>query len=223
MKPATIDPPRTHVAHAPVAKALAARAASGRGMLVASVVLAAAGAIFAASCEDPVADDRIAALGPENPSIHRGPLHRAGQPCLVCHGGYGPGRELAFAGTIYATPTDKTPVNAAKITVTDATGQTREIYSNCAGNFLEEINKWTPVFPLRAEIECTLPLPDGSPAGTVPVKRRSVMQTRIDRDGSCAGCHTGDPSQSSPGRIGCDIAQPDPPYTQLAGCYAGGG
>lgn len=188
------------------------------------VSLVGAGVLGAVSCADPVADDIITGLGPEKSGVRRGPLHRGGQPCLACHGGYGPGGgDFAFAGTIYATPSDPTPVNAAKITVTDATGQSRELFSNCAGNFLQEIRQWTPIFPLRVEVECTLPVPAGSPPGTVGAKKRSVMQTRIARDGSCASCHFGDPSQSSPGRIGCDVAQPTPPFVQLAGCFAGGG
>src|ERR1700683_3328645 len=36
---------------------------------------------------NPVLDDAIADLGPEKPGVHPGPLHRPGQPCLLCHDG----------------------------------------------------------------------------------------------------------------------------------------
>jgi hypothetical protein len=192
--------------------------------VVAALTASSIGALLSSACNDPVADDLITSLGPEKSGIRRGPLHRAGQPCLACHGGYGPGQpEFAFAGTIYATPTDTTPVNGAKIKVTDATGQSREVYANCAGNFFQPSAQWQPIFPLRVEIECTEPVPEGSPAGTVGVVKRSVMQTRVSRDGSCASCHFGAPSETSPGRIACGTDQPNPPYTLLSGCFAGGG
>ncbi len=173
---------------------------------------------------NPSVQDIITSLGPEKTGIRPGPLHRGGQPCLVCHDGSGPGgNTFAFAGTVYATPTDPTPVNAASILVTDATGKQKEVFSNCAGNFLEQLSNFDAVFPLRVEVECEVPLPAGSPANTPKQTRRSVMQTRISRDGSCSSCHSGDPGPSSPGRVSCDVTQPDPPYSALAGCFAGGG
>ena len=194
----------------------------GRALAVASL---GASALGAADClSNPAVDEVIASLGAEKSGVRKGPLHRGGQPCLVCHGGTGPGSpDFSVAGTIYATPTDATPVNAASILITDATGKQKEVFSNCAGNFVTDAKSFVPIYPLRVEVVCELPLPAGAPASTPKQTRRSVMQTRISRDGSCSSCHFGDPSESSPGRLSCGVAQPDPPFTQLAGCFAGGG
>ena len=53
------------------------------------------------SC-DPVHDDAVSALGGETPGIPRGPLHRPGQPCLVCHdGASGDPAAFSMAGTVF--------------------------------------------------------------------------------------------------------------------------
>ena len=52
---------------------------------------------------DPVHDEQVAALGPEPAGESPGPLHRPGQPCLVCHGGLGPAHQsFSVAGTVFA-------------------------------------------------------------------------------------------------------------------------
>ena len=86
------------------------------------VIVAAALAAAAAGCKDPVHDDAVSALPPEDPSVPPGPLHRPGQPCLVCHDGGGPG-SLVFgtAGTIFQDQTDLTPLVAATVQLSDAT------------------------------------------------------------------------------------------------------
>jgi hypothetical protein len=174
--------------------------------------LLALGALVAAGiagCGNRAVDERIAALPDDG--MRPSEFHRAGQPCLLCHGEYGGDHPLmSVAGTIYAVPgvtdADKPlPVKGATVTLTDAFGDTFSADTNCAGNFFITADKWSPAFPLHAEVEYPVPGVDGS-------TKRVVMATRIGRDGSCAGCHVGTPNQGSPGWVYCAAAQPDPPF-----------
>jgi len=169
--------------------------------------------LFASGCFNPVDDDLVAEQGPEVDGVGEGPLHRYGQKCFACHGGSGIAPEMAFAGTVFAVPNEDIPVAGATITITDANGDSRSTPSNCAGNFYVLKEAWDPVYPLRAEIECTLP--NGE-------TRRSLMGTRINRDGGCASCHErGEATFESPGQVYCLPEQPDPPFTVAAGCEGG--
>ena len=41
----------------------------------------------------------------EAPGVRRGPLHRPGQPCLLCHdGALGDPQRFTVAGTVFQTP-----------------------------------------------------------------------------------------------------------------------
>jgi hypothetical protein len=60
--------------------------------------------LLLAACTDPQWQEHVAALGPEQPSIPMGPLHRSGQPCLVCHSPAGNAPALLAAGTVYREP-----------------------------------------------------------------------------------------------------------------------
>jgi hypothetical protein len=166
---------------------------------------------LAVGCWSPVQDDAIEAIGPEPNGLEEGPLHYPGEACLACHGGYGPGEPtLVFGGTVYATPSSDVPVEGAKIVVTDSAGTRVEVVSNCAGNFYATSRDARLVFPLRAEVECTLP------DGTV---RRSVMGTRIHRDGSCASCHERGPAKpTGPAQVYCVDDMPEPPFVAPAAC-----
>lgn len=185
------------------------RRAHASALLLLAAIGGASGAL--ASCADPVEEARIAALGDEVDGTRPGPFHRPGQPCLVCHYDAGPGPTFSLGGTVFATPTDDVGVSNVTVIVVDARGKTQPLTSNCAGNFYIP-GEVELAYPLRAEVSCT------QPDGTV---RRSVMGSRIARDGSCAGCHTGAPSATSPGRVSCGPAQPDPPFTQEI-CSGGG-
>src|SRR6185369_14057082 len=130
-----------------------------------------------------------------------------GQPCLLCHGPYGGAKpEMSVAGTIFAIPDPegKKPlgVEGVKVTITDSFGDTKTKKTNCIGNFYIKADEWQPGFPLAAKIE--YPTPGGS--GTTPV----YMSSRIGRDGSCAGCHVGERSESSPGWVFCVDETPSP-------------
>lgn len=165
-------------------------------------------ALALAGCPSPVQDERIESLGPEPDQPSE--LHRPGQPCLACHGEYvGEEPLLVVGGTVYASPVDSTPFEGATVELTDATGSSIVKTTNEAGNFLVEEGEWEPVFPLRAVVACA------EPDGRV---RRNVMGTRINREGSCAGCHADEaPSQLGPGRVFCFGEPIDQPPDGSAG------
>jgi hypothetical protein len=162
---------------------------------VISALALSAGAL--AGCGNPVLDAKIEALGGEVDGIEAGPYHRPGQPCVLCHGPYeGASPEMSIGGTVFAAPSDKPiPVGEARVTLVDAAGETRTVKSNCIGNFYITTEQWVPLFPLTAVVECVYKGDTGSV--------RPAMNTRISRDGSCAGCHTGVPNQGSPGWVYC--------------------
>lgn len=138
-----------------------------------SLVLA---ALFAVSCQDPVHDQAVAALGPEKRGVEEGPTHRPGQPCLTCHGGSGPGEpEWSIAGTVFADPRGDAPASRIAVRVSDATGAERLVQSNSAGNFYIAKKEWDPVFPLKVQLE--------SEGRVIP------MHTRVGGTGGCGSCH----------------------------------
>lgn len=141
------------------------------------VSLGALGAVTV-SCDDPVHSDGVAALGPEVAGIPRGPLHRAGQPCLTCHGGDGPGSpEFAFGGTVFFVRGSTEGVAGVVVTLTDARGATAKKTTNEVGNFYIQKSEWSPVYPVFASISF-----EGE---------QRAMATRIGGSGSCATCHRG--------------------------------
>ena len=167
-----------------------------RAVAVAVAALAAVAAMLAAmpACSvvedvlDPVHAQQVSALGGDPSGQHNGPTHRPGQPCLVCHGGLGPGRpDLSVAGTIYRTSADTQALQGAVVTLTDAQGVIRQVTTNRTGNFLVDAQTWQPGYPLR-----------------VSVSYRGVsidMKTHVGRDGSCATCHTDPAGQASAGHV----------------------
>ncbi|MRG96781.1 hypothetical protein [Polyangium spumosum] len=183
-----------------------------------------ASSLFALSlvlgCGNRAVDERITQLGEEDPNVPVGEFHRPGQPCVLCHGEYL--REnpiMSVGGTIYAYPTKTReekplPVEGVKVKLTDSFGEQFEVSTNCAGNFFIEKEAWNPAFPLRAEIEYPVP-------GELESTKRVVMSTRISRDGSCAGCHTDNPTQGSPGWVYCAETQTDPPFPPQSPSCAG--
>jgi hypothetical protein len=128
-------------------------------------------------CADPVREQAVAALGGEDPGVEPGPLHRPGQPCLVCHDAAGPS-VFSLAGTVYARPEGRVPVAKVTVELIDADGQAFKAVTNCAGNFLVRPEDYTPRYPLWV----TLAVGD----------QKIDMESPVFRDGSCASCH-GDP------------------------------
>ena len=151
-----------------------------RSLAVAAVALA---ATLSTSCFDPVHSDDVAALGDEAPLVRTGPTHRPGQPCLVCHGGKGPGSpEFEIAGTIYEyRDVPSGGVDQVTINITDVTGKVVPLKSNRAGNFYLEKDRETLAYPLTVELNDSRIM--DKPVGVKP------MITTIGRRADCAFCH----------------------------------
>jgi hypothetical protein len=149
-----------------------------------------------ASC-DPVLDDAIAALGPETPpGVRPGPLHRPGQPCLLCHdGAFGDPRAFSVAGTVYQVPSTLEPAAGATIILTDSTGSgpPQPPITNAAGNFYIQAQEWTPVFPLQVVVQ---------PSQGPPVYMWSQIEGGSEvLGGACATCHKDPSGPDSPGHV----------------------
>ena len=171
----------------------AARRAAFRAAL-AVLVVGGFGALAAlgTACGDPAHDDDVASLGPEG-SAPPGPLHRPGQPCVVCHGGRGPAKaQFSLGGTIYDSPYDpmskSNVLSAVNVTLTDSTMKTHKTATNAAGNFFVHVDEWAPAYPVHVQLDYT----DGT---------TQTMVTHIGRDGSCAGCHHDPSGTASPGHV----------------------
>jgi hypothetical protein len=131
-------------------------------------------------CSDPTHDQQVQALGGEDPNVPTGPLHRPGQPCLVCHGGSGPASAVfSAAGTVYVDQNDMTPASSATVQIEDVNGSLGKATTNQAGNFYLATGQWQATYPTIPQV--TL----GSTT--------QLMQTHIGREGSCGHCHA-DPS-----------------------------
>jgi hypothetical protein len=140
------------------------------------------------ACADPVHDDRVEALGGEDPNVEPGPLHRPGQPCVTCHGNKGPAEsEYSVAGTVYTLLRDKQPAADVWVLLGDIKGSVFSITTNQAGNFYVEKSEWDPVYPLQVKIN----------RGTISKQ----MFTHIGQTGSCADCHLDPPGATSPGHV----------------------
>jgi hypothetical protein len=156
--------------------------------LLSLVVLAA----VAGSC-DPVHDDAVAALGGEAPGVPPGPLHRPGQPCLLCHdGASGDPAAFSMAGTVFIGGNTLTPQPGAVILLTNADGTTMSATTNAAGNFYLTPDAYAPVYPVHVT--------------SVSVGGVSVtMHSHIGGNGSCAGCHADPAGPDSPGHVYSDV------------------
>jgi hypothetical protein len=159
--------------------------------------LALAAALGAGSC-DPVQDNAVAALGGETPGVPPGPLHRPGQPCLVCHdGASGDPRAFSMAGTVFAYASALSPTVGAVVTLQGADGTTTTATTNAAGNFFLTPGAYTPVFPVHVTSVAL---------GGVQV----TMHSHIGGNGSCAGCHADPAGPDSPGHVYFNVTGPSP-------------
>lgn len=150
-------------------------------------------ALFGGCSLDPVANGAIKALGDEDPNIPRGPYHRQGQPCNLCHSDSGPAsdKKFAVAGTVFVDPFGRRGSKNTWVRVRDATGNTVCKTTNCKGNFFFFDEDFTPAgqfqgkagpaFPLLVSVQRPLP---GDPVG-----KTRAMSSHIGREGACAGCH----------------------------------
>ncbi len=132
---------------------------------------------------DPVHDNAKAALGGEVDGVPHGPLHRPGQPCIVCHdGALGDPPRFTIAGTLYETPGAKVPVEGATVVVTDVNDAGARLETNSAGNFYAHATDYDPTFPVIATVV--------GPQGQV-VKMQTLIlgNGSIEPNGACASCH----------------------------------
>jgi len=144
--------------------------------------------LFSMGCQDPVHSDKVSALGPEPGPYRPGPLHRAGQPCTVCHGGKGPGKpQFDLAGTVFFSQLDQVGLSSAKVVIYDQSGNTEAYYTNDVGTFVAGDGELGLDFPLWVAIEAN--------------GKRVRMETPIFRARSCAECHADPQSQHSVGHV----------------------
>jgi hypothetical protein len=140
----------------------------------------------AGACGDPVREKAAAALGDEAAGVRPGPLHRPGQPCLVCHDG-GEVSAFSVAGTVYARAQGGVPVDKVTVQLIDADGRKFGAVTNCAGNFFVRPDEYTPRYPLWT---------------TLSVGAKTIdMESPVFRDGSCASCHTNPKGPASAGEV----------------------
>lgn len=144
-------------------------------------------ALPALACTNPVHSEAIDALGPEV-GEDEGDEHRPGQPCLVCHGGLGPGEpDFSFGGTVYETAGSTAPAANVVVTIKDAKGREISRTTNDVGNFYVRREELDPTFP------ATVKLARG--------KEGEEMASSIGGTGSCADCHVGAGSRSKMPRV----------------------
>jgi hypothetical protein len=147
-------------------------------------------------CVDEIHVLQVQALGPEDPNVPPGPLHRPGQPCLECHGGEGPSKtQFSFGGTVYMSPGSKAPAVGASVQVEDSNGAVVVAQSNQAGNFFVSIIDWEPKYPTWQQVSL------GS--------MTQIMATHSGREGSCAFCHANQAGPTSAGQIYINFVSAD--------------
>jgi hypothetical protein len=165
------------------------RARSHARWLGETVALAAV--LASLSCVDTVHEDAVQALGSEDSSVPPGPLHRPGQPCVTCHGGSGPAKtQFSTAGTVYAQDKSSKPAAGAVVIIEDVTGATYTTTTNSAGNFYIPLSAFEPHYPVSVSQVSSA---DGS--------QNQAMATIINRDGSCADCHSNPRGPTSQGPV----------------------
>jgi hypothetical protein len=144
---------------------------------------------------DPVHDDAIAALGPEAPGVRRGPLHRPGQPCLLCHdGAIGDPQRFTVAGTVYQTPGGKVASVGASVVLVDAHAHSTTLQTNAAGNFYATPSQYDPTFPIQVTLR-------GQGGETVPMQTLVEGNGTVEPNGGCASCHFDPAGRNSPGHV----------------------
>ncbi len=143
---------------------------------------------------DPVVDDARAALGPETPGVRQGPLHRPGQPCLLCHDGdLGDPQRFTIAGTVFQTNGARDAAQNVTVNVVDATGASVALSTNAAGNFYATPGQYDPTFPLRVSLSYG--------GGTVQMETLVGGNGTVEANGACASCHFDPAGPSSPGHV----------------------
>ena len=150
-------------------------------------------ALLLAAC-DPVIDSAVAALGPEDPNVRRGPLHRPGQPCLLCHdGSLGNPQRFTVAGTVFHKSGDRVAAESVVVQITDANRNTIALTTNPAGNFYTTPAQYDPTFPLQTALKTSI--------GTVQMLTLIAGNGTTEANGACASCHFDPAGANSPGHV----------------------
>jgi len=124
---------------------------------------------------DPEHQLAIEALGPEDPKVPVGPLHRPGQPCMLCHDVGAGAATFNIAGTVFRDNTSTTPLTDADVLLVDSAANRFTAHSNCVGNFYVRASEFEPVWPFWVTVR------QGS--------NDSAMASPVHRERSCAACH----------------------------------
>lgn len=138
---------------------------------------------------DPLLDAEVAALGPEDPAVLIGPLHRPGQPCAACHRPDGVAGAYVVAGTVYRDPLATIGVADVAVALIDSNGRTFTTTTNCVGNFYVRPSEFSPKPPMWVSVQVT--------AIPFPFK----MESPIHREASCAACHFDPAGPNSAGHL----------------------
>ena len=154
-----------------------------RGSLVGLGIIA----LLSGGCEDPVRQEQLAALGPEAANVPPGPLHRPGQPCLLCHEPMGLASPFTVAGTVFQTLAESPPVGGVEVRLIDAARRSFVAYTNCVGSFFVTPSEYEPVLPLWVSL---------SGQGL-----NIAMESPMHKDGDCGFCHQSKKSPFSAGRV----------------------
>ena len=147
-----------------------------------------------ASC-DPVRSDAVASLGPEAAGVRPGPLHRPGQPCLLCHdGALGDPQRFTIAGTVFETLGDKVAAVGVDVTLVDSKASSITLRTNASGNFYTTADQYDPSFPIQASVQ-------GTAGATVRMQTLIEGNGTVEPNGACASCHFDPAGQDSPGHV----------------------
>ncbi len=169
-------------------------------------------ALLLAGCLGETPEEQAArALGPDTCGGGRrggedddegGPEHRCGQPCLLCHSdSYNPGeRVFIMAGTVFSRPGDTVGIGGAEVALEDAAGHQVSVLTNSTGNFM--LSRGSSLQQrgngqVRVPFELVYPV-------TVVVRKGAIerkMRSHIQREPSCAVCHTAALSATSAGHV----------------------
>lgn len=144
---------------------------------------------------DPVQDDAIAALGPEAPGVPRGPLHRPGQPCVVCHAEGATAVRFTIAGTVYETSSGQVASVGTTVNLTDANDASASLTTNAAGNFYATPSQYSPTFPIQTNVIAA------NGKGATMATLIEGNGTAEPQGGGCASCHFDPAGADSPGHV----------------------
>jgi hypothetical protein len=160
---------------------------SDHRLIVASLSLALACAPAVLAPVDPEREARVAALGPEDPRVPEGPLHRPGQPCALCHDGRDEAAAFTVAGTVYRDIASSVPLVDGDVALVDSAGNRFTSRTNCVGNFYTSKYQFNPVLPFWVTVRLGA--------------NESPMESPIHREASCATCHFDPAAPTTAGHV----------------------